>query len=514
MRKTLKRLLCTAIATVAAVGALMTVNVFADTTTANWKFGSGTGCLNQGYSKGNKGSIESDISGINIYVDATNEKFTVNNASYNQFNAGAKIYVPAYAEGDTITITGYSGTAENSYNVVGADTSKMVQSGTTNNAEYQVSAADVTNFGDGTDLTKGICITATTNTYLKQITLVTSNAPTVTETKIKPTINVTGYKSNDTNLEITLTSNTSTAYTLEQLTAGDVELTVGKTYSVSAKGSYVYTADSFTIDSADTKSVNITLNPITPVTVSDDGGFTFNGKDSCMEKWTANSGLYRKTNVEFTDTDSGVKFLAGSISDWYSSAGPKTTGNLVSFNAKKGGKLTFTVNVSNINNVSAETIKLAVAVNGTEKASFEKDKAAGEYKVEVAVQKDDEIKVTLTNQSFYSDFSASYGDILAEGTVNATATTPVAVKSTGDNLYVIVVIPQAKATSANSLTVDGKAVGTVYQKVSINNTEYDASEFGGAATDYVYGYKVNITKGLPSDLAAVQTKAAAKVVLS
>lgn len=85
----------------------------ADVVTAQWNWktntpeGIGTFTTMEG-TNNSSGTFESDVEGIELYVDATNGKFGPNGDNV-QFNAGTILRIPVISTKDVVTVTGYPG---------------------------------------------------------------------------------------------------------------------------------------------------------------------------------------------------------------------------------------------------------------------------------------------------------------------------------------------------------------------------------------------------------------------
>ena len=83
---------------------------YAEDVTATWNFRSGSDFFtNQFIYQGNSGTLDSDVDGIQLAVDATSGKFSTQGRSdWAQFNAGAKLQVPVLTTRDIVVVVAYS----------------------------------------------------------------------------------------------------------------------------------------------------------------------------------------------------------------------------------------------------------------------------------------------------------------------------------------------------------------------------------------------------------------------
>ena len=122
--------------------------------TWNWATDIPSGIQEISYNK-NSGSIDSNLSGISLYVNASSGKLAYNNVNSAQFNSGTIIQVPVTSTADVVTVTAFSGYQSNiSINNVAMSTATV---------EYDVTSSDVT--------TDYVEIKATANAYLVSIVL-------------------------------------------------------------------------------------------------------------------------------------------------------------------------------------------------------------------------------------------------------------------------------------------------------------------------------------------------------
>ena len=476
-------------------------SVFAETTVATWTSASVTKTY-QGSGDDGKGEIVSNISNIKAYVDATTGKVAPN-GDYIQYNQGAKIYIPVYAAGDTISILGYSDSnGDMKYTINGGDEK-------TTNGEYTVTAADVTKY-DANDPTTGVVIVATTSRYLRSITLTTENAPVLSEVTVKPTVTVTGYDTTDGDLTVTFKRNstgTSASYSASQLAAG-IELVVGAEYTVTAKtDSYAYkTAANYT-PAAGTTSANIELSKITLGTSNDDGfSFTLRG-NADIEKWCNIMGL---SAGDVTDKTSGVTFFKGGLASftYLDSHGSKLKNiDLLSFKATKSGKITVTMNITTYS--AGDQLKIKAGSDEKEPVTITTN---GDVLLEADVLKGETVTVSAPTAGnlYCGQISAAYTEAtLDSGKTNAVpASNKVAIISDGTNIYAVAVVTEdnAKTKSTLKLTpVKGSAAistSKVYKNIIIGENTYAAKDLGGTENDYIFAAKVNATGAVTA--AAIQ----------
>ncbi len=106
------------------------------TATWSWKSSipSGIG-TNTNFSEGNTGYLDSDVSGIQLYVDATNNGKLKNNGDCAQFNTGTKLHVPVGSTTDVVTVVAHA------YNFANIKIGGTVY--TTLTTEYTAKSADV-----------------------------------------------------------------------------------------------------------------------------------------------------------------------------------------------------------------------------------------------------------------------------------------------------------------------------------------------------------------------------------
>ena len=85
------------------------MGAWAETVTAQWSWQNNVpgGIQNMDTYQGNTGTLNSDVDGIQLYVDATNGKLSPNGNNA-QFNAGTILRVPVVSTNDVVTVYGYT----------------------------------------------------------------------------------------------------------------------------------------------------------------------------------------------------------------------------------------------------------------------------------------------------------------------------------------------------------------------------------------------------------------------
>ncbi len=114
-------------------------------TEANWDWvtPNPSSITSNNFSEGTTGYLDSDVEGIQMYVDASNGGKLSNNGGNAQFNEGTILRVPVVNQGDKVTVKGYDNFGGLNYSIAGGATINA-QTGT-NPYEYEATEADVTN---------------------------------------------------------------------------------------------------------------------------------------------------------------------------------------------------------------------------------------------------------------------------------------------------------------------------------------------------------------------------------
>ena len=339
-----------------------------------------------------------------------------------------------------------------------------------------------------------IAPSAVNNLYVSDIEIVKEELPTDVKVNFKG--NVTGIEADDTNVVITLKSATETlTLTTEQYQNEGVELIVGETYVLSAKGDKgVYLGTDLVPD--DSGEADLVLSRI----VFD---FPLNFIEY-YEDYKAYLNAVGYGSADITDAYSGITVHPNGIvmTDSYKNYGVKTNAyEILSFEAKQTGVCTvsFTSSVSNSD-------KLILKVNDVYVPDLKLVTQGGVTTLSTIVNKGDTVTLYTPTRSnlWFTDIDVTYSEASfnVEGSV---------ISSDGSEVLVYGVIPDEYTANVNrvgfiftdvitadlSQCVVNDSSTTVYNTVTFDGTDYTVSgnklfgsiinELGDMTECYAYG---------------------------
>ncbi len=336
--------------------------------------------------------------------------------------------------------------------------------------------------------------TVSGNTYMPSVTITKSALPD--DVKVNFTGEVSGIESDDTNVVITLKGSTETlTVNADDYTSTGIELIVGETYQISAKGDKgIYLGTDIVTD--DSGVANLILSRIIF-----DFPFDFVGNYDDYKAYLTAAGY---ASADVTDAYSGVTahrsgiVMTDSYKDQY---GVKTNAySILSFKAKKSGICTvsFETSVSNSD-------KLILKVNGAYAPNLVAAASNSVIELSVMVDEGDEVTIYTPTRSnlWYKSIDVSYTEA-AFGGVQAVVNGDEALiyASVADGMTENVSKVGFYYTSSPVSSFDGYTAAdesrVVYSQLSYNGSTYSAeggkvfgtvlSDISGLTSVYVYTF--------------------------
>lgn len=214
----------------------------------NWKTNVPNGICSITTIEGTTGSVDSDVAGISMYVDATTGKLAANGDNA-QFNAGTKLQVPVTATTDIITFvahpSGYAGVTIGDDDYVGSDGTTQTHKATA--AEVAQGYVEITSKGG----------------YIYSVTLEKEGYTTVSISAYEWATFSDAHNALDfTNLAGVVEAYTITGHSGTAITKGDIDATVPANTGLllnAAEGTYA-------IPFASSSSTDVSLNKLVPGT--------------------------------------------------------------------------------------------------------------------------------------------------------------------------------------------------------------------------------------------------------
>ncbi len=268
-----------------------------DITEANWDWATGNPSSITSVSiDGKTDYVDSDVDGIQMYVDASNGKLSDNSGNA-QFNAGTILRVPVVNVGDTVTVKGYENFGGLKYSVCGSDT---IYAETTTTYDYVATEYDAEmGFVQIESLGGFTYLYSVKVTYITAISADDVDMDAIAEAE-------PDYSTEPDPVVITITSKSddlTDAETLEQITDGVSSITVTATNMDQYDGAGIYFAITYTAVNDDDEEYTATLTS-SWLDADSDGNYT----------WTCGWGYNLDKDVEYTFsiTPKAVKNNSGS----------------------------------------------------------------------------------------------------------------------------------------------------------------------------------------------------------